>query len=272
MNAYASRWMVVEAVYQATALSGGAYAGRIVKVGTLQAGPAGLQYAPQPTDRLVVRLGEQTHEFVIHEAQGNAMAPDAGSWLMSPHILRYRHSIPEQAEADLSVRYDGQSFETGVKGWYVHGGVRYQIDLTATGGSTSVRDFHGEEVGTQYDMAGKVLGGEIEVDVSERHGFQMVAATSTKFLLPGRRGMASQFVGTLNNRLRIGDDEFSFRQVLVETGMKAKGGQGQAGLTRLEGAVLRNGEPFGSCTVQGGRAVLVTEAGSLELDAPPAIP
>jgi len=50
--------------------------------------------------------------------------------------------------------------------------------------------------------------------------------------------------------------------------MKAKGGQGQAGVTRLEGAVLRNGEPFGTCTLQAGRAVLVTGAGPLELDAP----
>lgn len=202
----------------------------------------------------------------------NSMAPDAGSWLMSPHILRYRHSIPEQAEADLSVRYDGQSFETGVKGWYVHADVRYEIDLTASGGSTSVRDFHGQEVGTQYDMTGRILGGGIELEVAERHGFQMVAATSSKFLLPSQRGMASQFVGTLSNVLRAGADEFRFRQVLVETGMKAKGGQGQAGITRLEGEVLRNGEPFGACSLQAGRAILVTEAGSLELDAPPVTP
>jgi len=60
LNVYMSRGLVVEAVYQATALSGGSYYGRIVNTGTLVLGPAGLQYQPSPTDRLVLKLGTQS--------------------------------------------------------------------------------------------------------------------------------------------------------------------------------------------------------------------
>ena len=41
MNAYLSRSLVVEAVYQATALSGGGMVGRIVNTGTLAPGYGG---------------------------------------------------------------------------------------------------------------------------------------------------------------------------------------------------------------------------------------
>ena len=94
INAYISRYLVVESVYQATIASGSMF-GQIANTGTLLIAPYGVRYQPDPTDRLIVKLGDQTHEFVIKEAQGNVAAPSAMEWLLSPHVLRYTtHRLP----------------------------------------------------------------------------------------------------------------------------------------------------------------------------------
>ena len=97
-NAYLSRAMVVESVYQATALSGAGMMGQVRNTGTLAPGFGGMyQYSPQPTDRLVVSYAGQTHEFVVHEASGNSQAMTSDAWLLSPHQLRYTHRLQGQA-------------------------------------------------------------------------------------------------------------------------------------------------------------------------------
>lgn len=143
VNVYMSRGLVVEAVYQATALSGGASFGRIVNTGTLVLGPAGLQYQHGPTDRLVLKLGTQTHEFVVKDAQGNMAAATATAWLFSTHRLHYTHRLPGQAEADISLSFDGYRFQAKIKGWSMVSGARYTVDLTASGQSATRRDYHG---------------------------------------------------------------------------------------------------------------------------------
>jgi hypothetical protein len=267
VNSYLSRGLVVEAVYQATALTGSAQWGQITNTGTLELGAAGLQYSPYPTDQLVVVLGEQRHEFVVLEAQGNMQAMTAAAWVMSPHILRYVHRLPEQAEAEISVRFDGVSFDSQVEGWYVQSGTRYNLNLFASGQSTGQRDYHGQEVQTEYDLSGKISGGGLEVDVNEHHVSALAAATNLR-ILPSQRGSASRFNGTLNNVLRVGGAEYKLQNVQVQTDMKARGGEGSAGLTHVDGQVLRNGEAFGRCVLQAGRAILETESGPVALDLP----
>ena len=55
-------------VYEATRLSGGGAAGRVVNTGTLEVDTRGVRYRRNPTDRLVLNLDDQRHEFVIEEA------------------------------------------------------------------------------------------------------------------------------------------------------------------------------------------------------------
>ena len=105
LNVSMSRGLVVEAVYQATALSGGGMVGRVVNTGTLVLGPAGLQYQHSPTDRPILRLGEQTHEFVVKEAQGNVAAATATAWLFSPHRLHYVHRFAGEADVYVIIYY-----------------------------------------------------------------------------------------------------------------------------------------------------------------------
>jgi hypothetical protein len=272
VNVYLSRALVVEAVYQATALSGGAQLGRIVNTGTLTPGfGGGFQYAPQPADRLVVNLGpQQTHEFVVQQAQGNVQAATAAAWVMSPHILQYIHRLPGQAEATIAAQYDGSRFEVQVQGWYLQSGTRYDLDLRASGQAAGTRDYHGQDVQTQYDLTGTIRGGGIEVDVSERHTSSLVAATNLR-ILPSQRGSASRFSGVINNVLRSGGEEYRFQNVQVQTDQRTRGttGAGQAGLTGLQGVVLRNGAPFGRLAAQAGRAMLQTESGVIALDMVP---
>ena len=267
VNVSMSRGLVVEAVYQATALSGGASVGRIVNTGTLVLGPAGLQYQPGPTDRLVLKLGTQTHEFVVKDAQGNMSAATSTAWLFSPHRLHYTHRIPGQAEADISLSFDGHRFQAKVKGWSMVSGARYTVDLTASGQSASKRDYHGQDVQTEYNLSGNVQSDGFAVEVDERHSFSMAAATNLR-LLQSMRGSASQFNGTLNNVLRVGEDEYKFDSVQIQTDMKDRGGTGSAGVTSATGQVLLNGKPFGRCVLQSGRVFLETEGGQIMLDLP----
>lgn len=266
-NVNISRGLVVEAVYQATALSGGASYGRIVKTGTLVLGPAGLQYQQGPTDRLVLKLGKQTHEFVVKDAQGNMTAATATAWLFSPHRLHYTHRMPGQAEADISLSFDGSRFQAKVKGWSMVSGVRYAVDLTASGQSVTRRDYHGQEAQTQYNLSGKIKSDRFSVEVNEQHAFGLAAATNLR-MPNSMRGSASRFNGTLNNVLRVGEDEYKFDNVQIQTDVKGRGGTGSAGVTNATGQVLLNGKPFGRCVLQAGRVFLETEGGQIILDLP----
>lgn len=265
-NAYFSRAMVVEAVYQATALSGAAMMGRVANTGTLSPGYGGaFQYSPQPSDRLVVHFGGQIHEFVVHEAVGNPQAMTSDAWLLSPHQLRYTHRLGDQAEAEMSVRYDGASFETAVRGWTTQWGKRYELDLRAVGRAGGVRDYGGQDVQTVYDLTGTIRGDGLEVAVNESHQSSLVAATSLRFL-PSQRGTASQSNATLRNVLTMDGRSYELRDVQVQMGTRTRGGQGSAGTTGVSGALLRDGQPYGRFLLQGGRPYLQTPDGTIAMD------
>jgi YD repeat-containing protein len=268
-NVYMSRSMVVEAVYQATALSGGALMGRVVNTGTLAPGYGGaFQYSPEPTDRLVVHYAGQVHEFVVHEAQGNTQAMTADQWLLAPHHLSYTHRLDGQAEAEIVARYDGGAFEVSARGWTTQWGARYDLDLNASGRSAGVRDYGGQDIQTVYDLTGRIVGQELEIAVQERHSSSLVAATSPR-LLPSQRGTASQSLSTLSSTLSMGGITYQLEDVRVESGQQARAGQGDAGMTGVSGAVLRDGSPFGRFVFQAGRAFLETSDGLIAMDAGP---
>ena len=104
-----------------------------MSTGTVVVSPLGTNYVPSPTDRLVVRIGEQTHEFVLKQAQGNNQASTAISWLLSPHILQYTHRIPDFGEAEVAEQFDGQRFNVKVTGSAKLNNQRYDVNLTAAG-------------------------------------------------------------------------------------------------------------------------------------------
>jgi hypothetical protein len=268
VNAYLSRYLVVEAVYQATALSGSAYYGRITNTGTLTTASGGVQYLPQPADRLVLLLGQERHEFVVKEAQGNMQAQTATAWLLMPHVLRYTHVLPGQAEVELAVQYDGSNFASEVTGWYQNSGQRYDLRLRASGRSQTQRGVDGQEAGTEYDFTGTISGEGLVINVSEHHFSTLAAANHPSRQLPGQRGSASRFIGTINNTLKSGDTEYRFENVRVQTDMVARGNSGSAGLTGLDGRILRNGQVLGQCVLRDGRAFLAIHSGLIPLDLP----
>lgn len=257
--------LCVEAVYQATILSGGAQSGRIVSTGTLQVGQFGPQYSPAPADRLVVTIGGKTHEFVLKDAQGNMQAESAGQWLAAPHVLEYSHKMGSDAEATIRNRFDGSRFDVSVEGWYTQAGTRYDVKLTAAGGAAGERDATGADTRTGYDLRGTIRAPDIEVDVDERHATTFASAMGLD-RLPSQRGSASRFEATIRNVLRASGAEYRFDQVRVQADSRTKGNDTTSGVTGLEGAVLRDGAPFGRCVLAGERAMLVTDAGPIALD------
>lgn len=253
---YSSRSMLVEGVYFATAQSGAGMRGQITSTGTITLSQIGAQYDPTPTDRLIGKIENQVHEFVLSKANGNNMADSAISWLASPHELEYTHTIPNQAEAHVSVKFDGRNFEVAVTGWAKLLGQRYDVNLAARGGTQGVRDFDGQDIDTQYQLTGTVKGNGVEVDVQETHVIKLVSATSLQ-TLPSMRGTASQLRCVLNSVVRDGKDSYRFNNVQVEAGTKEKGGQSSAGIVAASGSILKNDRPFGECSVQNGALVVI---------------
>jgi hypothetical protein len=269
VNAYLSRYLVVEAVYQATALSGSGMYGQVTNTGTLTTEFGGLQYLPQPADRLILRLGTETHEFVVMDAQGDIRAQTASAWLLMPHVLRYRHVLPGQADVELAVQFDGVIFQSEVVGWYEQSGQRYDLDLVASGQSATQRDMTGQEARTEYDLTGTISREGFSLEVSEHHTSTLAAASHPSRLLPSQRGSASRFNGTINNVLQSGGIESRFVDVQLQTDMMAQGGTGTAGLTGLTGQVFRNGTLFGQCVLENGQAFLDTGSSRIPLDLQP---
>ncbi len=269
VNAYLSRSLIVEAVYQATGLSGSGLYGQITNTGTLTAAYGGLQYLPQPADRLVLDLGQERHEFVVKEAQGNMQAQTAASWLIMPHVLRYTHVLPGQAEVEMAVQYDGVNFQSEVTGWYQQSGRRYDLKLQASGQSQTQRGIDGQEARTEYDFTGTITREGFVLNVSEHHVSSLAAAIHPSRLLPSQRGSASRFNGTINNTLKIGEVEYKLENVQVQTDMKARGDTGTAGLTGLDGRILRSGTLLGQCVLQNGQAFLDIQSARIPLDLPP---
>ncbi len=264
-----SRAMVVEAVYQATALSGAAQMGRITNTGTLSPGYGGaFQYSPQPADRLVVHYGGQVHEFVVHEANGSSQAATSDDWILSPHQLRYSHRMGSEVEVEARVRFDGSAFEASMRGWAIQQGARYDLDLQSNGRTGGVRDYDGQDIQTAYDLVGTIRGGGLSLNVAERHTSSFVSATSLRSL-PSQRGSASQASATLSSTLEFGGASYQFQNVQVESGSRSRGGQDSGGVTGVSGSVLRNGQSFGQFGLQGGRALLNTGAGLIAMDGLP---
>lgn len=265
-NLYLSRAMVVEAVYQATVLSGAATMGQVANTGTLSPGYGGaFQHSPQPSDRLVVHYAGQVHEFVVHEAVGNPQALTSDQWLLSPHQLRYSHRLGDLAEAEISVRFDGASFETDVTGWTTQWDRRYEMSLQSTGRTGGVRDFDGQDIQTTYTLVGQIEGDGLSLLVNEQHTSSLVSAQSLR-LLPSQRGAASQSTAQLANALTLDGAVYQMQDVRVEMGTQARGGQGSAGTTGLTGVLLRDNTQFGTFALQGGRPFLTTPSGVVTLD------
>jgi len=257
-SAYESRSMVAEAVYYATAVSGAAQFGRIMSTGTVLVTPAGTQYLPSPTDRLVVRLGEQTHEFVVKQAQGGNQAPTATGWLQSPHILQYTHRIPDNAEAEISEQFDGQRFTGKITGWAKLNGQRFEVDLAAAGQVGGERDLSGQDVQTVYDLTGAIRGNGSEVKVNQHQTIRTVGAYSLD-LLYSQRGTATQINAVISNSLQSEGQTYTFTNVQVQSEFTEKGGNTtKSGVTAASGAILRAGQPFATLTLQNGTVVAVT--------------
>ncbi|MFN0205447.1 MAG: hypothetical protein ACKVS6_03945 [Planctomycetota bacterium] len=264
LGVQSSRSMIVEAVYYATMQTGSGQFGQITSTGTIQVTQFGAQYTPSPADKLIVKLGDQTHEFKLINAQGNPAAESAAAWLTSPHQLEYLHSFAGAGEVTVKAQFDGQTFTAIVGGFATFMGQRYDLNLSATGGTQGSRDFNGQETKTQYRLTGTIKGGGNEIDVLEDHVSTFVSSISLQ-LLPSQRGSASQIFCTLNSTVRAKGETFTFSQVNVEANTRDKGGNVSGGITSASGAILRNGSLWGQCAAQGNGLVVNTASGAIPI-------
>jgi len=259
-SVYESRSMVAEAVYYATAASGAAQFGRIMTTGTVLVSAAGTQYAPGPADRLVVRLGDQTHEFVLKQAQGGNQAPTASGWLAAPHILQYTHKIPDTAEAEVAEQFDGVRFTSRVTGWAKLNAQRFDIDLSAAGQTAGDRDFNGQDIQTAYDLTGMLRGNGCEITVNQRQRIRTVGAYSLN-LLYSQRGTATQLDAAINSAVQCEGETYTFNNVQVQSGSTDKGGNSRSAVSAATGTITRGGQAFATVSLQNGAVVAATANG-----------
>lgn len=259
-----SRSMVTEAVYFATQQTGSAALGQVTSTGTVQVSQFGAAYQPQPSDRLVVAIGDTRHEFHGVQAQGDSSQQFATNWLAAPHRLAYTHRLDGAGEVRIEETFDGRGFVASVTGWSTIAGQRCQFELTARGGTQGGPDWQGADRTTQYELTGSLRGEDLVVDVHETHGTRSVAALGLS-LLPSQRGTASRTLSRIDSTAKLAGAEYHFVSVQAESGSKEKGGQSTGGVVALTGTVTRNGQPFGDCNLQGGLPVLVTKDGVLSL-------
>lgn len=261
-SVYSSRSMIVEAIYFATAQSGAGLAGQVRTTGTITVSELGAQYSPSPSDRLIAQLGTQVHEFKLKNAQGNNNADSAISWLGNPHVLEYSHTLTNQAEANITVQFDGNNFATRVNGWSMLAGNRYDVDLLAQGSTRGVSDLDGQERKTQYQLTGTVKGPGVEVTVLEQHVLNMASATSLR-LLHSQRGSATQIQSVVDSTMKCGGHTYRFDHVQTETGSKEKGFQSSGGIVAASGRVLRDDRPFGELALVNGTLVVAAGGGAI---------
>ena len=264
VGANTSRNTLVESVYGASQLAG---MGTVVNTGTVTVTQAGAQYQPSPADKLVVKFGDLTQEFVIRDAAGDATQSTAAGFLQRPHRLSYRHSIPGQAEGDMAVNFDGQGFSATIKGWSVFHGQKYDVDLQVEGRVVTAGGFTADGGGsrTAYQVKGRITHAEFDVDVDERHEIAFESAYSLD-LLHSQRGFASRLTATLNNRLRVKSAEYRLDNVQVVTDVMEKGFKSSQGVVSSTGRVLLNGSEFGDIALVGNTSVLRTRSGNITLD------
>jgi len=265
MSVTSSRGMIVEAVYYATAMSGAGQFGQVTSTGTIDVTQAGAQYQPTPADKLVVNMGGMKHEFVLKNAQGNNAAGTAAEWLLAPHILQYTHTMADQAEAEVSVQFDGQRFEATVKGWAMLAGRKFDVDMGASGGTAGARDFRGQDTQTQYTLTGTITGEGMEIGVNEQHTVAVVSQ-NLPGMLQSQRGSASQFNAIVNNSLTCEGRTYVFQGLRAQLNMKDKGGNQSSDLVGLEGTILRDGQPFATCGLQSGIPIAMASQEVIRLD------
>lgn len=254
MGVMTSRTMLTEAVYFATAQTGAARPGQVTQSGTITGDQHGWQYSPAPSDRLVVNVGGQVHEFQGIDAQGDDTAEFAANWLAAPHRLAYRYRMPDLVEVAVQERFDGHSFEASVIGWSALLGPRYEVELTARGAVQTVGGVDGREARTRYEVSGRIHGEGHEIDVLEQH-FSDFASSNSLRLLTSQRGWASQLRCTIASTVRSGGDTYRFDDVQVESGAKEKSGQTTISVVSTSGTIQRNGRPFAEVELRAGRPV-----------------
>lgn len=260
-----SRTAVVEAVFFATGQTGAGMMGGITKSGTVSQTVAGWQYSPTPADRLVVRIGNEVHEFSSIEAAGGAGASTASAWLEAPHRLSYRHRAGDLSEGAIDETIQGGRFETHMTGWTTVQGQRYDVDLWSRGQSGGNILSDSRDTTTEYALTGSIRGGAAEIEVKEQNSSHYVSTYSVQFL-PSQRGYANDLQSAIATTVKIGSDTYSFSNVRGQAIDKEKGGQRTSGVVSVSGQILRNGTPFATCTLQGDRAVAIAGQTAFSLD------
>lgn len=255
-RAYLSRRILMEALFQATALSERAASAGIVSSGTLIVQGTDIGYDVEPADRFVVDLDGRAHEFTVEEIQGNFLAASATEWLVSTHALRYRYRRAEQSELSVVLSYDQVLFSMDISGWHVDSGTRFDTDLVASGQASGTLGENGHQLWASFSTTGSLRGGGLEITVRQEHRGNLGVSSGVLHPDASRAVASGRSRVNLNNNVRMGEEVYGFNKVEMATEVHLTAGAAEVELISLTGSLFRGGDLFGSLVLLDGQPVV----------------
>jgi hypothetical protein len=233
-----SRQMVVQAVYGATAQGG---TGKVVKTGTLTQSLFGFKYDPTPSDKLVLKLKDGTHEFAVKEVRGDMQAQTPEAFLGKNHHLHYVHTLEGSGAVEVKANAVGMGWAAELTGWYKEGEQRYELNLKVEGGSSFENSGRsGQESKTDYKIKGELIAPGFKLTVDERHFFNLVSM----------REAVTHSIDENRNTLKVGKTTYRWVDTSVTKVFKTAGGRmmpvfDASSKWAVSGKVLKDKKEFG---------------------------
>ena len=194
-----------EALQGASALSG---SNTLVTHGTIERQGDRFVYRAEPSDRLVVPSEEGgTRTFTFETIEGDLSSFEA--FFENDH--RFVFAVQETDGDDLSISSErrGRLHDVTVRGDVVYEGETYNTDIRYRAEVTHEADSTGSERTRSATHTGTVRGDGMVLTVEERQTFHVVQAMR----IDGLGGSATQQTRLIDNRLRVGEDEYRWNGV-----------------------------------------------------------
>ncbi len=258
-EAQTSASITTEAVFMASQAAG---TGQVVASGTLTRQGQSFSWSPEPSDRLVVALGDGTTiSLWVEQFAGDTTSPSA--FLSTDHQLTYVATVDDRVDMRLSSLRQGGTMNASATGKYTHEGVAYDVDLQLAGTTYFESDSTGTHNLDEHRTTGTIKATGFDLDVDEDWRFELVVAGNES---------AQSTHRTIRNSLRLGETTFDWVDVLVQKSFRDGVPSELDTYWLARGQVLRNGEPYGayrldpSATLESVAVVLDTPDGAIEID------
>ncbi len=226
-----------KAVFLASQLGAGGQ--QLLTTGTLTEQGQNWNYAPTPTDRLLVQFQSGTNlNYYVTRMEGT-FSGDAANFLQQPHVFNYRVTSPPTMDLTFTTEIPSGTcnFAATARGTLAWGGVTYTLDLTLAGQYCFESGFGYYSLLNDYRTTGTVTAPGFNLRVDQRRRFELITSD---------RDSSSSEEEWNNNTLTVGADTFKWDNTKKQKSFKNGKPSSIDEYWQAHGAVLKNGAAFGT--------------------------